>query len=103
MDETKMDVFDPASMEIKYQVGGKTLVLRPMKWGSFRKLTKLSAENPTDQGDQIFGMLKILFPGPEHDFFTQEFFDNEMTLAQSAEIIRKSGELNGIPKVKEGV
>jgi hypothetical protein len=103
MDEKTMDVFDPSSMEIKYQVAGKTLTLRPLKWGSYRKLVKMTALTPTDQGEHIFEMLKLLFPGPEHDFLTPEFFDNEMTIAMSAKIIQQSGEINGIPKVKEGV
>jgi hypothetical protein len=103
MDETKADVFDPASMEVKYQVAGKTLTLRPMKWGSYRRLMKLSAENPADQGTHIFEMLKVLFPGTEHEFLTMEFFENEMTLAMSAKIIQQSGDMNGVPKAKEGV
>ena len=103
MDETKVDVFDPKSQEIEYQVAGKILTLRPMKWGSYRRLMKLSENNPADQGTHIFEMLKILFPGPEHEFLTVEFFENEMTMAMSAKIIQQSGDINGVGKAKAGV
>jgi len=103
MDELKVDVFDPASQQIEYKVGDKILTLRPMKWGAYRKMTKRLEDKNSDEATNVFDMLKILFPGPEHEFLTKEFFEDEMTLAMSAKIIQQSGDINGVSKAKAGV
>ena len=100
MDESKLDPFDQESMEIRYKVGDKTLILRPLKWGAFRKLSKLTPSTTEDEGNYVFSMLQILFPGDEHKFLTKEFFENEMTLGMSSVIIKKATEMNGIDKSK---
>lgn len=99
----KANAFDPSSMEFVYEAGGRKLTLRPLKWGSFKRLLKLFNEPVADQGNQIYGILKLLFSGPEFEFLTPEFFDEEITVRLSGEIIQKAVEINGLANRPVGI
>ena len=101
--------FDPESMAIEYEVGGKKLKLLPLRVKAFRRLVSVieGASKDVNSMDPKAGASQVveMLLGKAVEMFTivfhegginQEFVDEHMTVSQVRRVIEDVVRMNGL-------
>ena len=113
--KSAVSVFDPESSAIRYEIGGKTMTLRPLTNKRLRtviaaveksinevsvmdKSAGLSAVMEMILG-RAYELLVLLFPADAHPFLTPEFVDDSMTVPMLRAILDDVVKMNKLEEL----
>lgn len=119
MAETQGNPFDPESAVEKFEVGGQTLVVKPLKVKQFRALvaaitnaTTAVADSAKKVGelsnvshlvDDVFAhsyaVFRVVFPEGEFPFLTQEFIDDNFTVPMMQRLLERVIVINNLGSI----
>lgn len=85
-----------AGMTATYEIGGKTVTLKPVTLGKMKKAMAVFSSGTQDPFDAMADHLAEILANGSNDFATREWIADNMTMLEATQVIEDSRKVNGM-------